>query len=73
MKKRDYEKVFKKAKRIECKIQKIIYIYENSDEYEPEIVKNIIEEAGLEKKYEKEEKEWEKIIEKAVEILKKNK
>lgn len=73
MKKRDYEKVLKKAKRIECKIQKIIYIYENSDEYEPEIVKNIIEEAGLEKEYEKEEKEWEKIIEKAVEILKKNK
>lgn len=39
MKKRDYEKVLRKAKRIECEIQKIIYIYENSDEYEPEIVK----------------------------------
>lgn len=73
MKKRDYEKVLRKAKRIECEIQKIIYIYENSDEYEPEIVKKIVEEAGLEKEYEEKEEEWEKIVEEAVEILKKNK
>lgn len=73
MKKRNYEKVLRKAEKIESKIQKIIYIYENSDEYEPEIVKKIVEEAGLKKEYEEEEEEWEKIVEKAVEILKKNK
>lgn len=65
--------MLRKAKRIECEIQKIIYIYENSDEYEPEIVKKIVEEAGLEKEYEEKEEEWEKIVEEAVEILKKNK
>lgn len=73
MKKRDYEKVLRKAKRIEHEIQKIIYIYENSDEYEPEIIKKIVEEAGLKEEFEKEEEEWEKIVEKAVEILKKDK
>lgn len=73
MKKRNYEKMLRKAEKIESKIQKIIYIYENSDEYEPEIVKKIVEEAGLKKEYEEEEEEWEKIVEKAVEILKKNK